>query len=107
MLFALLVFVGTMMLSSTNCSLSRLSRIAAREGGCGGRLGRGACACSVTEASSLCVAAAERGGRMMSGSMPTTPPEIPQTVAPNPNAHIDGKVFLGGLGPDLTEQDLT
>ena len=43
----------------------------------------------------------------MSGSMPTTPPEIPQTVAPNPNAHIDGKVFLGGLGPDLTEQDLT
>jgi len=39
--------------------------------------------------------------------MPTTPPEIPQTVAPNPNAHIDGKVFLGGLGPDLTEQDLT
>ena len=35
----------------------RLSRIAAREGGCGGRLGRGACACSVTEASSLCVAA--------------------------------------------------
>ena len=41
-------------------------------------------------------------------STPRSPPETPlRGVAPDPSQYREGKVFLGGLGPEMTENDLT
>ena len=40
-------------------------------------------------------------------STPRLPPEKPLRGVPDPSQYREGKVFLGGLGPEMTPNDLT